>query len=240
MSRSRFGGYFKGWQRYKNKWDVLKSDSAPATPPATVQDFDYSKAGGVWTLASTAMFPKSSDSGTSVPLGLSDVLFTVSGQNDAWTPQTVDISAYAGATVRLVFQATNGGGFAADMQLDNINLDGNVYSFENETHSFQTSSTDSGTYAGVSWVNLAVEQDNRGLWQVDQGGTPSGNTGRADAADGTYYVYAEASSPGDVNGYNFWLRSPEVVLGGSPTLTFSEARTGANIGTLNVYLEVTA
>lgn len=58
MSRSRFGGYFRGWQRYKNKWSELKTPDAPDTPPATVQDFDYSKAGGVWTLNSTVQFPK--------------------------------------------------------------------------------------------------------------------------------------------------------------------------------------
>lgn len=58
MSRSRFGGFFKGWQRYKNKWSALKTNSAPVTPPATIQEFDYSKAAGIWTLNSTSMFPK--------------------------------------------------------------------------------------------------------------------------------------------------------------------------------------
>lgn len=237
MSRSRFGGFFKGWQRFKNSWDILKAPSTEVSVPQTVEDFDYSKAQGIWTLSSTSLFPKSA--APSVPLGLSGVLFTVSGTNDAWTSQTVDISAYAGATVRLVFQATNGGGFESDFQLDNINLDGTTYSFENVTHNFQTSTADTATYTSVAWSNVAVESGNTGAWQVDTGGTPSGNTGRADAADGSYYVYAEASAPADQNGFNFWLRSPEVLLGASPTLTFSEARTGGNIGTLNVYLEVT-
>jgi len=195
------------------------------------------KNSGIWDL------PAVYDSKASAPtysLGLTPSLLTVSGTNDAWTQQTVDVSAYAGATVRLVFKATNGGGFAADIQIDQIDLDGNVYSFENQTHGFETSSTDTGTYANVTWANLAVESGNTGAWQVDQGGTPSNNTGRTDAASGTYYVYTEASAPADQQGYNFWLRSPQVVLGAAPTLTFFEARNGGDIGSLDVYLEVIA
>jgi hypothetical protein len=236
MSRSRFGSFFKGWQRLKNNWADMSVPNAP--PPQTVLDLDYSKAQGIWDLSSTVQFPKAAT--PAVPLGLSDALFSVSGANDAWTQQTVDISAYANATVRLVFLATNGGGFASDFQLDQIDIDGNVYSFENQTHGFQTSSANTASYTAVAWNNVAVEESNNGSWQVDQGGTPSGNTGRTDAANGTYYIYTEASAPADGNGFTFWLRGPEVVLGASPTLTFFEARTGANIGSLTVYLEVTA
>ena len=193
---------------------------------------------GIWDI------PAIYDSKTSGPeyaLGLTDSLLTVSGTNDAWTQQTVDISSYAGATARLVFRYQNGNSFTGDIQLDQIDFDGNVYSFENQTHGFETSNADdSPTYAGVSWASLAVEEDNRAVWQVDQGGTPSNNTGRTDAADGTYYVYAETSSPANVLGYNFWLRSPQITLGASPTLTFFEARNGDAIGTLDVFLEVIA
>ena len=241
MSRSRFGSFFKGWQRYKNRWDELSVPTAPATAPETPLDLDYSKAQGIWDLSATTQFPKvGGGSGPSVPLGLSDALFSVSGNNDAWTQRTVDISTFANATVRLVFHGTNNGGFNSDFQVDAIDLDGTAYSFENQTHNFETSINNSGTYAGVTWGNVAVEQDNRGAWQVDSGGTPTGSSGRDDAADGTFYIYAESSSPADQAGYNFWLRGPEVVLGASPTLTFFEARTGADIGTLTVYLEVTA
>ena len=167
-------------------------------------------------------------------------MLQISGTNDAWTTQTVDISAYANETVRLVFRFVNTqGGFASDLQIDNIQLDGTTYSFENETHSFETSNADNeGDYTLVSWTNLAVQEDARGLWQVDQGGTPSNNTGRTDADAGTYYVYAETSSPADAAGYTIWLRSPQVTLGASPTLQFAEARTGADMGQLDVYLEV--
>lgn len=57
------------------------------------------------------------------------------------------------------------------------------------------------------------------------------------AASGSYYVYAEASSSGYPS-VNFWLRSPEILLGGNPVLSYSEARSGATIGSLDVYLDV--
>ena len=237
--RSRVGGFRKGWQRIKNNWDEFKVEASIEVPP-TILDLDYSKSGGVWTLNSTVQFPKTSDIGGGAPLGLSDSLLTISGTNNAWTQQTVDISAYANSTVILIFRYQNGAGFAGDIQIDDINIDGNAYSFENVTHSFETSTNNTGTYASVSWTAIAVESGNNGAWQVDQGGTPSNNTGRTDAADGTYYAYFEASAPADQAGYNGWLRSPEIALGSTPTLTFFEARNGANIGTLDIYLEVTA
>ena len=239
--RSRVAGLRKGWQRVKNNWDDFKVEAVEA--PATILDLDYSKSGGIWDLTSTTQFAKTDTGGGggSAPLGLSSSLLTISGQNDAWLQRTIDISSYANSTVYLVFQYLNTQGtFESDIQLDLIEIDGNTYSFENQTHSFQTSDGgDYSTYAGVTWANLAVEEDNRGLWQVDQGGTPSGNTGRTDAADGSYYVYAEMSGNAANANYNLWLRSPEITLGSSPTLTFYEARTGADIGQLDVYLDVT-
>jgi hypothetical protein len=193
---------------------------------------------GIWDVAAVIDSIITPSGGPSYTTGFTDSLLTISGENNAWTQQTVDISAYAGATVRLVFRYQNGNGFEGDIQLDLIDLDGTTYSFENQTHSFETSTNDPSTYAAASWTAIAVEEDNRGAWQVDQGGTPSNNTGRTDAQDGSYYVYFEASSPANVTGYNGWLRSPEITLGGSPTLTFYEARSGAAIGSLDVHLDV--
>ena len=135
--------------------------------------------------------------------GFSNSLFNVSGENASFVQRTVDISAYAGATVRLVFRYQNGNGFGGDIQLDDINLDGTAYSFENETHSFQTSNGDDyGTYAGVTWANVAVESNNDGRWQVHDTATPSNNTGGLAAPSGNYFIYAETSSPANQLGYN--------------------------------------
>ena len=248
MSKSRWGGFRKGRQRYTNWWDNLRTPEAATQTidaPTSVAEFNYTNAQGIWNLNSTVNFRGTPGEGAgggggetpSYTLGLSSSLDTVSGQLDGWRQRTVDISAYAGATVRLVFNYTNGNSFTGDIQLDLINIDGNSYSFENVGHSFQTSASGESTYAGVSWQNLATGTTNA-RWNVDSGGTGSSGTARTDAADGSYYVYAETSAPANVLGYNFWLRSPQITLGGSPTLTYYETRLGASIGTLNVYLDV--
>lgn len=177
--------------------------------------------------------------GGGVDPGLSESLDTVSGTNDAWSTRTVDLSGYANETIRLVFYYTNGAdSFSGDLQLDNISVDGNSYSFENTGHSWETTTTNTSVYTSASWTTLATGVI-AGQWNVDQGGTPSTGTGRTDADAGSWYVYAETSNPADVNGYGFWLRSPELTLSGSPgNLSYAEARNGANIGTLNVYVDV--
>jgi hypothetical protein len=240
MSKSRWGGFRSGRKKYKDKWDDLRTPSsatALAPAPETPLDFDYTTAQGIWTLNSTTQFPKRGG-GSSYSVGFSTSLDTVSGQNASWSQRTVDISAYAGATVNLVFHYTNGAnGFRGDMQLDEINLDGTTYSFESNSQSFQTSGNNESTYAGVSWISVATATTN-GRWNRDSGGTPSGDTALSTASDGSFYLYAETTSPANVLGYNFWLRSPQVTLSSTPTLSYHEARSGSDIGTLNVHLNV--
>ncbi len=173
-------------------------------------------------------------------LGFSESLDTVSGENGVWSQRTVDISDYAWAQVYLVFHYTNGAaGFRGDIQLDDINLDGTTYGFESDVESFETTSGDPSTYDAVTWAALTTATSGSGKFLRDSGGTGSSNTGLAVGANSsTFYVYAETSSPANVLGYNFWLRSPLVTLSGSPTLTYYEAREGEHIGTLNVHFDV--
>lgn len=174
--------------------------------------------------------------------GLSSSLFSVSGNTGVWTQQTVDLSAYAGKTVRLVFRhqvAASGTTFYADLQLDQIAVDGTLYSFESSTESFET--TTSGSYTNYStavFVALGTGTVSE-RWNRDSGGTPSSATGLTTGGDSTtYYVYTESSSP-TVNNDIFWLRSPEITLSESVgNLTFYEARYGSTIGTLDVYVDV--
>ena len=177
---------------------------------------------------------------SSIEAGLSDSLDSVSGTSDAWATRTVDISAYAGEEVRLVFGYVNGSqgtSFQGDIQLDDIRLDGTTYSFENTGHSWQTTTSNTlvSNYSSASFSTLATGTTT-GKWNVDSGGTPSSGTGRTDADAGTYYVYAETSS--GANGQGYILRSPAVTLGSSPTLSYAVARNGGNIGAINVYLDV--
>lgn len=240
MSKSRWGGFRSGRKRYSNKWDDFRTPSSAAAllpSPETPVDFDYTTAQGIWNLDSTVQFSKK-DGSSSYSLGFSDSLDTVSGQNASWSQRTVDISAYVGATVNLVFHYTNGAnGLRGDMQLDQINIDGTTYSFESNSDSFETSGNNESTYNDVSWLSVATATTN-GRWNRDSGGTPTGDTALSTASDGSFYLYAETSSPANILGYNFWLRSPQITLSSSPTLSYYEARSGSDIGTLNVYLNV--
>lgn len=249
MSRSRFGGFFFG-RRLFNKWNELKSSSAPSTAPTNVHDFAYTDAQGIWKMRSTTQFPKSNAEGRgssggggspSYSLGLTSSLDSVSGQNNAWLQRTVDIAAYADATVRPVFKYVSGSSFTGDLQLDQIVIDGNTYSFESGTESFERSASSVTDYNSVTWENLTTATSGNGKFLRDSGGTGSGNTGRTDAANGSWYVYAETS--GNNVGFpskTYWLRAPQITLGSSPTFSYYEARYGATIGSLDVYLDVIA
>ncbi len=179
--------------------------------------------------------------GGGISEGLSSSLDSVTGQNASWSTRNVDISAYAGEDVRLVFIYTNGSSgisYQGDLQLDDIRLDGTTYSFETSTESWQTTTTDTSAsnYSTASFATLGTGTSSY-RWNRDASGTPSGATGLTTADAGTYYVYAETSGTGTL-GDNYILRSPVVTLGSSPTLQYAEARSGGNIGTLNVYLDV--
>jgi len=195
--------------------------------------FDYYD-GEKWVLS----HPEPTIVQPSYSLGLTSVLDTISGTSNNWSDRTVDISAYAGAVGRVVFEYISGGSFTGDLQLDEINLDGNTYGFETNNESFEINTANTTTYLGVDWTSLGTGQVNA-RWNRDSGGTPSGSTGRTDAASGSWYVYAEVTDPG-FPGVTYWLRSPTVTLSDTPTLAYSEARNGAAIGTLRVYLDIIA
>src|SRR6056300_1161309 len=150
---------------------------------------------------------------------------------------------YRGATVRPVFYYENtSGGFRADLQLDLISLDGNTYSFETNSTGWETttSSTDISNYDSASWSSLSSDTHTAGRWNRDTGGTTSTGTGLTSAASGSYYLYAETSSPATAVRFDFLLRGPQVTLGDDPDFTFYEARysSDSTMGTLKVYLEV--
>ena len=66
-------------------------------------------------------------------VGLSASLDTISGQSSSWSQRNVDITSYAGATVRPVFYYVSGSNFTGDIQLDQIAIDSTTYSFESNT-----------------------------------------------------------------------------------------------------------
>lgn len=182
--------------------------------------------------------------GGNYTLGLSDSLLTFGGQNAFWNEQTIDISSYGGATVRLVMYYQTTTSYTADLQLDDINIDGTLYTFESGVDGWETTTIDQEnggvitSYTSASFSPVATSSTTY-RWNRDAGGTPSSSTGlTTDHTLGTtsgFYLYAETSV---THPCGYWLRSPEVTLSGSPTLSFWEARYGTTMGNCEVYLDV--
>lgn len=187
--------------------------------------------------------------GPSYELGISPPLLTLQGQQSFWDQETIDISLYKGATVRLVFYYQTTTSYTADLQLDDINIDGTLYTFETLNNTgWQTNTSNiiasgnvQNSYNAVSsqFVQV-VDGSSAGRWNRDRAGTPSASTGLANdhtiGSTSGYYLYAESSV--NPHPYGFWLRSPTHTLSNSPTLSFWNARYGATIGFCNVYLDV--
>ena len=72
-------------------------------------------------------------------------------------------------------------------------------------------------------------------WTLRSGGTPSSNTGPSSAAQGTYYVYVEASSPNYPSKVTY-LNSPCFDLTGASeaTVTFQYQAVGNSVGTCDL------
>lgn len=179
---------------------------------------------------------------------LSPVLVTRSGQysTSAWETNISlgDLSAYYGQVCRLVFKYVSGSDYTGDIQIDNVRISRSAitttYSFENNAEGWETTVSGSSTteYHNLNWTTLATGTQ-AVRWNMDTAGTPSSGTGLTTATAGSYYVYAETSSPGYPN-QTFWLRSPAfpAPFSGTFNILFDCARYGATIGTLQAYLEV--
>lgn len=181
------------------------------------------------------------------PVGFSSSLLSITGQNNSWNQQTIDISSYAGNTVYFVVKYVSGSSFRGDFQIDDIYIDGTTYTFESDATGWSTSAAQTGgetfTYSSISWVSVATS-NTRARWNRDSGGTGSSSTGLSvDHTLGTssgYYLFTETSGIGRPY-TEIWLRSPSITLSASPgNLTFWEARYGSNMGTSDYFLDVTA
>ena len=178
----------------------------------------------------------------------------------SWNTRTVNISAYAGKTVKVVFhyvQSDSGVTYFGDIQLDDINIDGTNYSFESSAPTgWETSvaygdgNVVAGTYEDISSYDDAdfqpLETDvHQGRWNRDEGGTSSTDTGLTTGNTGDYYLYAECSAQtsgaaGSNRAYSrgFFLRTVDIQLSSNPTLSYAVAQYGTEMGDLNVHLDV--
>ena len=183
------------------------------------------------------------------PLGLSASLATHTGINNSWVQRTFDLSIYAGHTIRLVWSweiDTNWESvYRSDVQLDTIAFDSNSYGFESGVDGFTTMRAGGGrAYDSRSWVAVK-SRDNGDYWCRTSGETTTLYTGALGAQSGSYFIYAETSSPvryGDV----MWVRSPQIVCSGNPgNCTFYEGRDldgpdGNNDSFMDFYIDVDA
>lgn len=160
---------------------------------------------------------------------------------------------------------TGGAAYQGDIQIDKVIVSGiegtsstdTTYTWETGNENWQTHKRTSALSGSLDiYSNLPnYPFSNVGTttgtyeWNRDSGGTGSSGTGRTDAADGSYYMYAETSGSSTSNSY-YLLRSPQLTFGnGTPStnpnhngegtgqinVKFSVARLGSNVGTLQLY-----
>lgn len=245
--KSRYGNYIGGKRPLMidyTYWDMVSSSSKfiPISEfydkVFSDTDYDYTYGKGVWGLTSTMDFVKTDSKVTQS--GLTGPLFSVGPTWDAseqsYIQYTIDIARYVNKSARVVFKLDiNGASGSSDYQLDLINVSGTSYSFENVTHSFQTTTAHTRLYEQATWTNVAVATTNA-RWNVDTGGTPSGAASTS-AAGGTYYIFGNSIGTPLYQNYRMWLRSPVVSLGATPTLSFYLCRFVAG-PYLSVHLDI--
>lgn len=152
----------------------------------TLINFDYHMFGA--TMGSLALTVNDGSGWTT--------LWSLSGdQGNSWQNQEVDLSAYAGSTIKLRMDATTGNGATSDMAVDNIS----IYQLQPVNCSTTISSANILSYS-ESFENtlgdwLQATNDD-GDWLLNENSTPSNTTGPSTANDGTFYLYIEASDVG--------------------------------------------
>ena len=134
--------------------------------------FDYHMWGAnMGTLAVTA----SNNGGASW-----STLWSLSGdQGNGWTnDQSVDLSAYAGSTVKLRFDATTGNGFASDMAIDDVQITVTSVVPDTEPPTAPTNLIASNTTSTTTDLSWSPSTDNIGVtgYDVYEGAAVIGST----------------------------------------------------------------
>ncbi|RZS93360.1 M36 family metallopeptidase [Aquimarina brevivitae] len=159
-------------------------------------------------------------------------------QGTDWNTAAVDLSAYAGeAVVQLRLNVTTGASWQGDITVDGLSItDGNTPPPPGGCSGGITSYPYNESFEGSigAWSQASGDDLD---WSVNSGGTPSSNTGPSSAADGSSYIYVEASG----NGTGFpdklaVLESPclDLTSIADPTLSFQYHMFGSAINSLNV------
>ena len=217
-------------QSTKNPWDATTD----------TDDDDYTEnlpPSEIWSDVSSAN-TNFSEVNLSINLGL-NLISSTEPPEESWRTITEDITRFKNKTGRIVFYHKidpNSGDdfFKADLQLDNINVDGSIANWS--TNPLYQTSTNSTSYENATFVSIP-DGANNGRWsRLNTTNTPSSGTGANRFSNG--FVYTEASSPAFA-GYEFWMRTPVITLSNDPVLSYVLASVGSAIGTFKVYFELT-
>ena len=98
-------------------------------------------------------------------------------------------------------------------------------------------------YDAYTFLTVPTATSGNGKWLRDNGGTASTGTGSTvDHTLGTtsgYYLYFESSGTSGSWPNGAILRSPEITLDGSPTISWESSRYGASMGQTEVWWKET-
>ncbi|WP_053002612.1 immunoglobulin-like domain-containing protein [Kordia jejudonensis] len=113
---------------------------------------------------------------------------------NAWQTANIDLAAYVGSNVQLRFNRITGSTWRADVAIDNISLIDEEIIVEGCSGGINTFPyTESYENTLGDWTQSTADDIN---WTVDSNGTPSSNTGPSNAANGSFYIFVEASGNG--------------------------------------------
>ena len=150
-----------------------------------------------------------------------------------WLTESINLDAYKGSTLELYFEGITGSSFRSDMAVDNVCV-GDV---EPPCIDISNTPTSEGFEVGFGeWINDTGDDLE---WLSRSGSTPSSGTGPTSAAEGSKYIYVEAS--GQNTGYPnkiAIIESPCLDISNTvnPTIDYSHHQYGSQMGTL--YLDV--
>ncbi|XP_069102235.1 MAM domain-containing protein 2-like [Argopecten irradians] len=158
------------------------------------------------------------------------VLSYVGDKGDAWRESCTKVHSQPN-DFNLLIEGVRGDGYLGDIAIDDIELSADVScscraaddpcDFEKDT---------------CSWVQDTTDNFD---WTLNSGSTPSLDTGpNGDHTTGTgHYLFVEGSSP-QRSGYQAKLLSPVLNPGQQYCLDYWYNMNGANMGTLDVYTQV--
>lgn len=164
--------------------------------------------------------------------------WTLSGnQGNAWVPVNVSLNGFAGNNVKIRIVGTTGTSWSSDIAIDDLTITAGGGSSISCTSTVATYPYSESFESGNGTWTQATGDD--GDWVNDAGGTPSGTTGPSSAANGSFYMFLEASTNGSVGqiGSNATaiLESPCLDLSGvNATFNFSYHMYGSAMGTLRL------